>query len=196
MTELVAVYSFVGGWDNFNKYLELSIGGGGGINAYGVRMVYESSDLKALSSTLAGSMLSSTSSSNVAGAGGTMGSTSNGNPATTSTFSNPYVPHSPNKQILASAAPVLKRTSTATIAVAVAVPVAVLALVGIAYLWWRIRRQRKQNQAIHEASSGIQNWNGTINGLPSDLTQVKRVELSCDQRHGSELAELPSDRRG
>lgn len=169
----------------------------GGFNAYGVRMVYESSDLVALStSKLAGSMLSSTSSSKVAGAGGTMGSTFNRNLATPSTFSNPYVPHSPNKQILASTAPALERTSTATIAVAVAVPVAVQALAGIAYMWWRIRRQRKQNQAIHEASSGIQNWNGTINGLPSDLTQVKWAELSGDQRHGSELAELASDRRG
>jgi flagellar basal body-associated protein FliL len=90
----------------------------------------------------------------------------------------------------------LKKTSMATIAVAVAVPVGVLVLAGIAYMWWRIRRQRKQNRAIHEASSGIQNSNGPINGFPSDLTQVKRAELSGDQRYGSELAELPSDRRG
>jgi hypothetical protein len=125
-----------------------------------------------------------------------MGSTPSGNSATTSTFSYAHVLHSPNKQILTSAAPALKKTSTATIAVAVAVPVGVLALAGMAYMWWRIRRQRKQNQAVHEANSGIQNWNNTINGLPSNLTQVKRAELPGDQRRGSELAELHSDRRG
>ncbi|PMD25745.1 hypothetical protein NA56DRAFT_642031 [Hyaloscypha hepaticicola] len=60
-------------------------------------------------------------------------------------------------------------------------------------MWWRIQRQREQNRAIHEASGGIQNRNSAINELPSDLTQVKRAELSGDQRHWSELAELPRD---
>jgi hypothetical protein len=141
----------------------------GGLNAYGVRMVYESSDLAVLST-------SSSLSANLA--------TTTSTPFTSSTTPT------------GSVATASKGTSAGTIAVAVVVPVVVLALIGALYMWWRNRRQRKTQYTTREPSSSVPKWYNTNIELPSE---GKRGELSGGPQNMSdyrEPAELPVDSRG
>lgn len=134
-----------------------------GFNAYGVRMVYESSDLAALST-------SSTPKTNSAST----------TPSTSSTTS-------PTTSATASPTGSASKTSAGTIAAAVVVPLLVLALLGGLYFWWRRQRKRKTEYTSHELSSAPPKWYSASSELPP--TEVKRNEMS-DFR---EPAELPAN---
>jgi hypothetical protein len=91
----------------------------GGLNAFGIRMVYESTDLI----TSSASPTTSTA-------------------ATTSMTSSTSLP-------AASTSPASKGSTPASIiAVAVVIPVVVLAVLGAVFLWWRKRSQPREPQGI------------------------------------------------
>ena len=85
-----------------------------GLNAYGVRMVYQSTDLI-------------TSSSTPASKSGTGTATKSSNTSTTSATSGPSSSG---------------LSTSAKIAIAVVIPVVVLAILGALFIWWRRRKQR------------------------------------------------------
>jgi hypothetical protein len=91
----------------------------GGLNAFGVRMVYESTDLIISSASSTSSAITTT---------GTISSTS-----------PPAVSTSPTST---------GSTSKGTIAIAVVIPVMALAVLGAVYMWWRKRRQQREPQGI------------------------------------------------
>ncbi|WYZ39541.1 hypothetical protein EsH8_III_001455 [Colletotrichum jinshuiense] len=110
----------------------------GGVNAYGVRMVYQSSDLEAATATASGTGATS------ATAASTVSPTGTG-PVITSTST-------------ATAAPGL--STGAAVAIAAVVPlVAVGMLAGIGFWWWKRRQTQKYNHV---------NGAGTPHGSPSN----------------------------
>jgi hypothetical protein len=129
-----------------------------GFNAYGVRMVYESSDLAALST-----------------------STPKSNPASTTQSTTSTIPTTSSASPTGSAS---KGTSAGTIAAAVVVPLLVLALLGGLYFWWSRQRKRKTEYTSHELSSTPPKWYSASSELPPN--EVKRNEMS-DFREPAEL---------
>jgi hypothetical protein len=123
-----------------------------GFNAYGVRMVYESSDLAALSTE------SSSSGPKV-------------NPASTpSSIASPTGP-----------ATASKGTSAGSIAAAVVVPVVVLALLGGLFLWRRRQRRRKGDDTAHGLSPATPKWyNGASSELATEVRPTEPAELPAN----------------
>lgn len=129
----------------------VTFSGNQGFNAYGVRMVFQSSDIASSTPT----------------------STPKTNTANTTPSTSPTSPTAPATSQTNSSS---KGTSTGTIAAAVVVPLVVLAILGGIFLWWRRQRSRKTQYATElETSTAPPKWYSPQSELSAE---PQRNELS------------------
>jgi hypothetical protein len=136
----------------------VTFSGNQGFNAYGVRMVFESSDIAS--------------------------STPSSAPKTNAANTTPSTPSTAPTTSATGSSPPSKGTSAGTIAAAVIVPLVVLAAAGGIFLWWRRQRNRKTAHSVGQEVSDIPpKWYNTQSELPAE---ERRNELS-NYREPAEL---------
>ena len=146
---------------------ELQFESPGGLNAYGIRMVYESTDI--ITSSASSIISASTTRRKISSTSLPAKSTS---PAST------------------------KSTSPGTVAIAVVIPVVVLAVLGAIVMWWRRRRRQQRNGGAEPKGrppGDPTEFSNSLHTTPAELPMegVSRPVETTSQSHPHPRGELP-----
>ena len=157
-----------------------------GINAFGVRMVYQSTDL--ITSTSTSTSTSSSPSQTTSG-----GETTQPPTSTTSGISQPLTSNTP--QVPPSSSTSSSGLSTgAKAAIGVVVPLAALAVLAALFFWWKRSREFKDRPIVPVTLTEYYQGKPYLNEAPGESRRSELAGEYAPIQH-NELSELPDNNR-